>query len=377
MMRLASLGCRLLAVAYPIALAVVIGCLRLIGERWWGTAVGLYLPRWLFALPLVPLTAAVFWLGPRRLLWTQVAAAVLLWFPLLGFHLSWPPAAQPGGLRLRLVSCNVDTGAFGNDAILAMLQAARADIIVLQAVHPNQYAALRAGMPGFVIREAGQFWIASRFPVDGALEPPKIARRGIARSPRFARFTVETPRGPVVLYDVHPISPRDGLEEIRGEGIRYEIMSGQLFNSNARATVAANTQLRLSQVRAIAEDARQSPYPVIIAGDTNLPGLSWAFANLLGEYREGFAAAGSGFGYTFPAPRHPWMRIDRIIADQHWRFLDFRVIHAAVSDHYAVLADLELPAAVRSADPNAPPLPRTPPPQSAAECSDRTSGCGS
>lgn len=344
-MRLSSLACRILAVTYPIALAVIIGCLRLIGERWWVTAVGLYLPRWLFALPLVPLTAAVVWLGPRRLLWSQLAAAVLLWFPLLGFQLSWPPAAQPGGLRLRLASCNVGAGAFGsNEAILTMLQAARADIILLQAVHPNQYAALRAGMPGFDIREAGQFWIASRFRVDGVLEPPKIAHRGLARSPRFARFTINTPRGPVVIYDVHPISPRDGLDEIRGQGIRSGIMSGRLFNSNARATVVANTQLRLSQVHAIAEDARQSPYPVIIAGDTNLPGLSWAFANLLGEYREGFAAAGSGFGYTFPAPKHPWMRIDRIIADQRWRFLDFRVIRTAVSDHYAVLADLELPA---------------------------------
>ena len=44
-------------------------------------------------LPLVPLSVFVLVWGPRRLLWSQVAAAGLLWWPLLGFHLSWPPAA--------------------------------------------------------------------------------------------------------------------------------------------------------------------------------------------------------------------------------------------------------------------------------------------
>ena len=82
--------------------------------------------------------------------------------------------------------------------------------------------------------------------------------------------------------------------------------------------------------------------PVVIAGDTNLPGLSWAFAHWLGDYTDGFSAAGTGFGYSFPAPRTPWMRIDRIMADRHFRFGEFRVIDSYISDHFAVMADLEL-----------------------------------
>jgi hypothetical protein len=36
------------------------------------------------------------------------------------------------------------------------------------------------------------------------------------------------------------------------------------------------------------------------------------------------------------------MRIDRIMVDQHFRIDDFRVINSYISDHFAVMADLEL-----------------------------------
>jgi hypothetical protein len=36
------------------------------------------------------------------------------------------------------------------------------------------------------------------------------------------------------------------------------------------------------------------------------------------------------------------MRIDRIVADHRFRFLDLRVIETPISDHFAMMADLEL-----------------------------------
>ena len=332
---------RSLAIGYPIALIIFILALRLIGERWWGTTIALYLPRLPFALPLVPLSAAIIWMGPRRLLWTQVAATALL-LELTGLHLAWPSSATAGAFHLRVATCNINGGALGLHRILTPLLATNPDVIILQEVVPEGYPNLRTLVPGYYIRESGQFWLASRFPVEEMVEPPTRLNRGAQRSMRFVRYRITTPAGPVVLYNVHPISPRDGLEGVRGDGLRQQILRGDLFNTRARSLVAQNTSLRLTQLQALLESVRESRDPVVIAGDTNLPGLSWAFAHWLGDYTDGFSAAGTGFGYSFPAPRTPWMRIDRIMADRRFRFDDFRVIDSYISDHFAVMADLEL-----------------------------------
>ena len=339
---------RWLAIGYPVAVIVFIVALRLVGERWWGTTVALYLPRLPFALPLLPLTAAIVWAGPRRLLWTQVVAAALL-LVLFGFRVTWPAPAAPGTFHLRLVSCNINSGSYGVEAIIQSLREAQADVILLQAVDVTNYDRLRAGLPGYSVREAGQFWLASRFPVQEMMEPPKVVQKGVLRSLRFVRYLLSTPAGPLLVYNVHPISPRDGLLEVRGDGFRHQILRGNLFSTRARTMVTENATLRMDQLQAVAADARGAQVPVLIAGDTNSPGLSWAFAHWLGDYRDGFSEAGNGFGYTFPAPEHPWMRIDRIVADPRFRFLDFRVIHTPISDHFATMADLELRDSVLAA----------------------------
>ena len=98
----------------------------------------------------------------------------------------------------------------------------------------------------------------------------------------------------------------------------------------------------MTQLEAIAGQAARSSYPVLIAGDTNLPSLSWGLAHWLGDYQDGFTQRGRGFGYTFPSPKRPWMRIDRVLVDAHFRFLSFTVLRQIASDHLAVTAEVEL-----------------------------------
>jgi endonuclease/exonuclease/phosphatase family metal-dependent hydrolase len=322
----------MLAIGYPLALLIFIVSLRFVGEKWWGTTIALYLPRAPFALPLLPLIAAIAWLGPRKLLWTQLLAFGLL-LGLMGFRVAWPTPPTPGALHLRIASCNTNGLALGVSRILKPLLDRDPDIIVLQEVSPDGWPRLRKLVPGYQVHESGQFWLASRFPI-----------AAVSVQSQFVRYRLSTPAGPIELFNVHPISPRDGLETVRGDGLRHQFLRGDLLNTRARTVVAQNTAIRLSQLQGIADTAvNYSAEPVVIVGDTNLPDLSWAFARLLGEYGDGFASAGSGFGYSFPSPRNPWMRIDRVLADKkHFRFRSFEVINAYISDHFAITSELEL-----------------------------------
>jgi endonuclease/exonuclease/phosphatase family metal-dependent hydrolase len=322
----------MLAIGYPLALLIFIVSLRFVGEKWWGTTIALYLPRAPFALPLLPLVVAITWLGPRKLLWTQLFAFGLL-LELMGFRVAWPTPPTPGALHLKIVSCNTNGVALGAARILKPLLARNPDIIVLQEVGSDSWPRLRQLVPGYEVREFGQYWLASRFPI--------VETSGHWQ---FVAYRIKTPVGPIMLFNVHPVSPRDGLETIRGDGLRHQVLRGDLLNTQARMVVARNTAIRLEQLQGIAASAHTyAELPILIVGDTNLPDLSWAFAHWLGEYSDGFAAAGSGFGYSFPSPRHPWMRIDRVLADrQHFRFRSFEVINQYISDHFAITSELEL-----------------------------------
>src|SRR4051812_42130521 len=140
----------MLAIGYPLALLIFIVSLRLVGERWWGTTIALYLPRFPFAVPLLPLIGAIVWIGPRRLLWTQLVAFGLL-IGLTGFRVAWPAPATPGALPVRIVSCNIDGGALGLRRILQPLLARKPDILVLQEVPGELYGGLRQLLPGYAV----------------------------------------------------------------------------------------------------------------------------------------------------------------------------------------------------------------------------------
>ena len=330
------------AVVYLLALLAVVAALRLLGEHWWVTTIALYLPRIGFALPLPLLIVALLIARSYRLLITQLIAAFVLLFPLMGLHLGGARAATPGAQRFRLFTLNTGSGQNGTGEILDRIRGANPDVIALEEVDDDDVEALRLGLPGYAFRHLDQFVIASRFPIEAEVVPPPIWSEGESRSAQYAHCRLRTPAGPIRLFAAHPLSPHDAFDQLRGRGLAYELLSGRILGSASARTMEANTRQRLGQVGALAADVAQSSEPVIIAGDTNLPGLSWAFSHWLGGLSDGFAEVGRGFGYSYPAQRMVWMRIDRILAGPRFRFLDVTTISPRISDHLAVAADLEL-----------------------------------
>jgi endonuclease/exonuclease/phosphatase (EEP) superfamily protein YafD len=335
---------RVLAVASWTCLAGVLAylaALRLVGESWWGTTVALYLPHVVLLAPVVALALLLVAVGPRRHVLVQAAAAAVVLFPIMGLTLSGPARATPDAPRLRVLSFNTDSGRRSVPEIVADVLAGRPDVVLLQESGPPANEAVAAALPGFETRTSSQFFVASRFPIVELHEPPKVRLAGVDRSPRFIRLTIDTPLGRLAVFNVHPISPRDALDSVHGPGVLVGHRTGALFEGDRRI-VTRNTALRRLQVEAIADLAASSPHPVIVAGDTNLPGGSRLLSGTLGGLRDGFAEVGRGFGYTFPVGRRgAWMRIDRVLAGPELRFLEFGVGQGRGSDHRCVWAELE------------------------------------
>lgn len=334
---------RAIAVAgflYPVALGVILLLFCVVGERWWVTAVALYLPRFGWGLPLPILILALWWAKRPRLLWTQAVAFGILWFGLMGFVMPWPVAASHGA-TLRVLSYNANSGAAGPDALDAEIARFSPDFVALVEVlytdDSSVVAMLRRRYP--IVTGSTQFIVASRFPIVETTSPPKLDYYGALRSPRFVRYVVASPLGKVAVYVMHPISPRESFYKMRGEGLRREIASGRLFHGTHAPEVEDNCGLRRLQAEAVSQAAARETLPVVIVGDTNLPVRSQIYAQHLSKFVDGFVAASWGFGYTYPR-KLPWMRLDRILSNDRLRFTNFEVGSSKASDHLCVVADL-------------------------------------
>lgn len=324
--------------AYPLSLLVVTLTLRYVGEGWWVSALGLYLPRAGFALPLPFIAIALVSLRMRRLLWLQALSALLIVFPLMGFVLPLHGLPRRDRATIRVLSFNVNSGRNGVQAVVDQVEHYSPDLVLFQEVSGGSRqtfeSLLRARYP--TVQASGQFIMATRYPLSTDGGPSVI-------QPCFQRYALDTPLGRVVVYNVHTNSPRGPLYEIRGRrGIPREIASGRFFRGAAAPDVESNADLRTSEVQAFSEAAALETDPVVLAGDTNLPDLSPLLHRFLSAYEDGFADSGWGFGYTFPADKwRPWMRIDRILARGPLRFAWFDVGQAHASDHFCVVGDLQ------------------------------------
>jgi endonuclease/exonuclease/phosphatase family metal-dependent hydrolase len=334
------------SLAYPVVLLACALGFYYVGERWWVTAAGLYAPRLPVLLPL-PFTIAVLWATKlRRLLWTQAVAAFVALVPLMGFVFPAPSFRVAGAPMLRLLTFNVDAVRAGVQPVAEKIFDEAADIALLQEIPGAEHlpvaaqlaTALSARFP--YVESQAQFIVASRYRIESCSEPKAIPFRGHDHPSQALRCVIDTPLGALAVYTVHPLSPR-GLFHVRSfRAVLPELETGKLLAGNPKADVHTNTEMRGLQISAAATEAARESLPVLLAGDTNLPGLSAIFRRNFSGFTDGFRAAGWGFGYTFPE-NHPFLRLDRILASDKLRFVSFQIDCRGVSDHFCLVADVQ------------------------------------
>lgn len=177
----------------------------------------------------------------------------------------------------------------------------------------------------------GQYAVASRYPLRQC-KPGKISYR--ERQHTFVHCIVHTGFTQIDLYTAHFLTPREGLN-----AVRHERLSGI-------DEWEQNVADRMAQARALANAAQTSVRPIILAGDFNAPDQSLVVRTLQSAgIRDAFAAAGTGYGYTYGHSLRPgisFLRIDHIFVSQNIGVRDCFVGGKLASPHRPVIADLVL-----------------------------------
>jgi vancomycin resistance protein VanJ len=312
---------------YLAALLAVWALLATVSDEWWPVTLVMFLPRWIWGVPLVVLALMAAVLRPR-LLGGLLAGAVVVAWPLMGLCIPWPrpSAAEAGRFRCRVLTCNVHRRPFGVRTAIAQV---RPDIVVLQDCSQHLLGPQDFGDGDWHVQGSGQFLVASRYPIRDftELRPPD------APADMVVRARLETPAGLVRFYNLHLASPRQALVAVRRRGW------------NGGEQLQANSDFRRSQSEAITAWIGREDGPLLVAGDFNTPCDSTIYRDFWSRYANAFSEAGLGWGYTYYANRTA-LRIDHILAGPGWRCRDCWVGPEVGSEHRPVIADLEWLGAV-------------------------------
>src|SRR2546430_2587570 len=167
---------------YVAALLAVWALLATVSDEWWPATVVMFLPRWIWGVPLLVLGLMAALLRPR-LLGVLLAGAVVVAWPLMGLCIPWPrPAAAEGArFRCRALTCNVHRRPFGVRTVISRV---RPDIVVLQDCPGRLLRPQDFGDGDWHVQGRGQFLVASRYPIRDltALGPPDAPADMIVRA---------------------------------------------------------------------------------------------------------------------------------------------------------------------------------------------------
>ncbi|MEP6763606.1 MAG: endonuclease/exonuclease/phosphatase family protein [Gemmatimonadaceae bacterium] len=328
-----------------------------------------YGPRWVALLPMLLLVPSAIVVS-RRLLLPLALAGLICVFPFMGARItpatlfaSFPVLPTPG--TFRLVTFNVAGGARLAKELQTFIRDEAPDVVTFQECDAALWLALDS-LPGWHAARHGSLCTGSRWPISAVDLMPRedfaVERKeGFGGSGLVMRTYIATPRGPLVLVNLHLETARRGLQTVLGEeehfGYDPTFVRRQLANKPEFAS--ASNDLRFERNAAIrrAESQRASFWssssrttPLVIAGDFNMPVESTIFQDFWSQYHDAFEDKGNGFGWS--KREGPWLniRIDHVLTTNAGpRPLRIKNGHGYLSDHLPVVVDLAWPTTSGSA----------------------------
>ncbi len=272
------------------------------------------------AWPVIVLSGLLVCAGAAYLRELKLATAATL--VLVVIVSAWWPAwtgtvgpGAPGAPGLRVLALNVEYTADTGAGVTRQVRSQNPDVIVLSELSPLTLRRLDLSQYQYrwmqPERNAFGEGVWSRWPIADATT---WSVAGLD----MVRLTVNTPSGPLRVYQVHTIAPRGPKDR-------------------------ASWRAQLKQLR---DYLSGETHPVIAAGDFNASRWDGSFAQILGGPRH-IADAGQGHGYLATWPNGhvvpPFLSLDHVLISGGMGVRSFRVLGPVGSDHRAIVTDLTLP----------------------------------
>lgn len=250
---------------------------------------------------------------------------------------------------------NINKGSQTRLKMMELIKQQNADILCLQEFHtsvnPEYYNNIET-----VQKELGYPYFYFSFDTDGdkqfyssiIFSRYPIIDSGLVRYPRptlpdaLIHADIKVNNDTVRIYTSHLQSLQFGKRDYERIDNITNAKDSLLSNSrNILSKLKKGILNRSLQADMIREILDISPYPVIVCADLNDVPNSYTYATVRGNMQDAFLKKGFGIGRTFSA-LSPTLRIDYIFADSHFSIGQFNRIVKKYSDHYMLVADIQL-----------------------------------
>jgi endonuclease/exonuclease/phosphatase (EEP) superfamily protein YafD len=221
---------------------------------------------------------------------------------------------------LKMVSFNVRAGTLGASGIEKYLDNANADVVMLQ--------------------ETGQEGILVIFTKHKIVDSKDLIKGNYESNNAYASQTDIEIKGKIYRFVnvyLEPFKFEKGM--IRLDGVQEE--DEQKLKNIVKRLIPVFKKHQ-EQVNIIKEAIKNSPYPVILAGDLNSVPNSYEYYHLSDELDDAFVKAGKGSATSFHDYKFP-IRIDYIFTSKTIHPVTYQVDRSIkLSDHYPVIGTFSL-----------------------------------
>jgi endonuclease/exonuclease/phosphatase (EEP) superfamily protein YafD len=324
--------------SYAICLLLLFLAMELAGERVWPLAVLLYLPQWVFLLPLIVLVPAALLAEVSLGAYATLLGIVIIFF----WHMPFYPGIGGGSDRIQMKIITNNYAENHGLSIKPFIAAEDPDFVALEDAR-GLWPAFQRLYPNRYVTGTGQFTFISRAPVKSVTSLGWPLWRG---NPVAAVFEVPWHGEDLAIYTVHMPTPRGDFAKLTGLGFIREILGRNKARSDGMSFADSMTA-RVELARELATVFQNEKRPFVAVGDFNMPPDGYVHHVITWGLIDCFEQAGRGFGFTFPCDRHnpltlggPWLRIDYVLAGTDWQTIDCRVEPNRRSKHRAVVATL-------------------------------------
>lgn len=341
------------------------------GRSWFIAMLGLVIPLLFFVM----LCFLVYWLI-RRSRWALICIAALLlsWQQvsvMFSFHLPQKFKADKSSETLRIMTWNLSSWGESNrsdgkksdyeDEMIEVIRNSNADVLCFQEYLFLKEKKYRDSIIP-ALKEKGyqySYFVQTNYPyrvykTTSLTAVVIISRFPIVDSAHF--FYNSDPYAEPILYaDIKTNNQvvrvfATHLQSVMFQNSHYQILH-DIKQDPAKASVSGSKAIayrlrnayikRAGQAEMLHQKIKESPYPVVVCGDFNDVPNSYSYFKVRGDLQDAFLKKGSGFGKTLRI-LSPTLRIDYILADKKFKVAQFYKIEVPYSDHYPIIADLEL-----------------------------------